>query len=109
MDSRIEHDSMGEVSIPTGALYGPQTQRAIQNFRFSARVMPGAFLKNLALIKAAAATANQSLGLLSDEKAAAIIDHALAVAGGKHLEHFPIDVFQTGSGTSTNMNMNEVL
>jgi fumarate hydratase class II len=100
---------MGEVSIPEGALYGPQTQRAIQNFRFSARVMPGAFLKNLALIKAATATANQSLGLLSDEKAAAIIDHALAIARGEHLNHFPIDVFQTGSGTSTNMNMNEVL
>ncbi|MFT7218886.1 MAG: fumarate hydratase class II [Candidatus Azotimanducaceae bacterium] len=106
---RIEHDSMGQIEVPSGALYGAQTQRAIQNFNFSGRAMPNTFIQRLALIKAAAALTNQSIGSLSSDKASAIVKHALRIAEGEFMEHFPLDVFQTGSGTSTNMNMNEVL
>ncbi|MFT6436449.1 MAG: fumarate hydratase class II [Candidatus Azotimanducaceae bacterium] len=109
VEDRIEHDSMGEIIVPADALYGAQTQRAVQNFSFSGRVMPESFLRRLALIKAAAALANQSIGLLSSDKATLIVDYAMRIAEGEYIEHFPIDVFQTGSGTSTNMNMNEVL
>lgn len=109
MGYRTEHDSMGEVQVPEEALYGAQTQRAHDNFRFSARTMPEAFITRLAIIKAAAAAANRDLGLIDPGRASAIIEHALAIAGGDHMAQFPVDVFQTGSGTSTNMNMNEVL
>lgn len=109
MKHRIEHDSMGEVKVPAEALYGAQTQRAIDNFRFSSRTMPEMFIRRLALIKAAAAEANLALDLLPKVKADTIVSQALLVASGEHMGHFPIDVFQTGSGTSTNMNMNEVL
>lgn len=109
MTHRTEHDSMGEVKVPADALYGAQTQRAIDNFQYSGRTMPEMFIRRLALIKAAAAEANLALDLLPKVKADAIISQALLVAAGEHLEHFPIDLFQTGSGTSTNMNMNEVL
>ncbi|MEX1237106.1 MAG: class II fumarate hydratase, partial [Pseudomonadales bacterium] len=109
MKHRIEHDSMGEVKVPAEALYGAQTQRAIDNFRFSSRTMPEMFIRRLALIKAAAAEANLALDLLPKVKADTIVSQALLVASGEHMDHFPIDVFQTGSGTSTNMNMNEVL
>ena len=106
---RTEYDSMGEIAVPTEALYGAQTQRAVQNFSFSGRVMPSVFIQRLALIKAASALANQSIGSLSNDKTSAIVKHALRIAEGEFMEQFPVDVFQTGSGTSTNMNMNEVL
>jgi fumarate hydratase, class II len=107
--SRTEHDSMGELEVPAEALWGAQTQRALQNFQLSDRRMPRAFLRALGRIKAAAATANGALGLLPAAIAAAITDAADAVADGQHDAQFPLDVFQTGSGTSTNMNANEVI
>jgi fumarate hydratase class II len=109
MNYRIEHDSMGEVQVPADALYGPQTQRAVDNFNFAARTMPLQFIYGLARIKSAAATANAALGSLEPDLAAAIEDAAAQVAAGKYDTQFPVGVFQTGSGTSTNMNMNEVL
>jgi fumarate hydratase class II len=109
MNYRIEHDSMGGVQVPADALYGPQTQRAVDNFNFAARTMPLQFIYGLARIKSAAATANAALGSLEPDLAAAIEDAAAQVAAGKYDTQFPVGVFQTGSGTSTNMNMNEVL
>ena len=106
---RIEHDSMGELKVPADALYGAQTQRAIDNFPISGLHLPRGFIRALGLIKAAAAEVNLSLGYLKKNQAAAIRAAALAVAQGSHDEQFPIDVFQTGSGTSTNMNANEVI
>jgi len=106
---RIEHDSMGELKVPAKALYGAQTQRAVDNFPISGMHMPRAFIRALGLIKAAAADANFLLGHLKKNQAHAIRKAALAVAGGEHDAQFPIDVFQTGSGTSTNMNANEVI
>jgi fumarate hydratase, class II len=107
--TRTEHDSMGALEVPADALWGAQTQRAVQNFTLSGRPMPRAFLRALGLIKAAAATANGELGLLPAATAQAIRGAALAVAGGEHDAQFPVDVFQTGSGTSSNMNANEVI
>lgn len=107
--TRIERDSMGEMEVPAGALYGASTQRAVLNFPISGQPMPPRFLRALALVKLAAAETNGALGLLDAAKAAAIAAAAREVADGGHLEHFPIDVYQTGSGTSTNTNMNEVL
>jgi len=106
---RIEKDSMGTLEVPARALWGAQTQRAVQNFAISGWTMPRAFLRALGLIKATAAEVNAQLGLLEPSRAEAIVSAALAVAGGAHDAHFPIDVFQTGSGTSTNMNANEVI
>lgn len=106
---RIEHDSMGELQVPADALWGAQTQRAVQNFPISKLTLPRAFIHALALIKQAAALVNARLGLLEARRAAAIAASAAEVAGGSHDRHFPIDVFQTGSGTSTNMNANEVI
>ena len=106
---RIEHDSMGELQVPADALWGAQTQRAVQNFPISGRPMPRGFIRALGLVKAAAAEANGSLGLLPERLAAAIRRAALAVADGDHDAHFPIDIYQTGSGTSSNMNANEVI
>ena len=106
---RIEHDSMGELQVPADALWGAQTQRAVQNFPVSGRPMPRAFIGALGRIKQAAARANSRLELLGAEAASAIEAAAAAVAEGRHDAHFPIDVFQTGSGTSTNMNANEVI
>jgi fumarate hydratase class II len=108
-DTRIEQDSLGEVRVPSAALYGAQTQRAVDNFHISGIPLPAEFIRALGLIKAAAARANVELGLLDPALAVGIIDAANAVAGGQHLEQFPVDVFQTGSGTSTNMNANEVI
>ncbi|MEI7037042.1 class II fumarate hydratase [Fulvimonas yonginensis] len=108
-DYRIEHDSMGELRVPADALYGAQTQRAIDNFPISGLALPREFIRALGLIKAAAASANLALGHLKKGQAAAIRKAALAVAEGRYDAHFPIDVFQTGSGTSTNMNANEVI
>jgi fumarate hydratase class II len=108
-EERIERDSMGEVRVPAGALWGAQTQRAIENFPISGRRMPRAFVRALGLVKSAAARVNADLGLLDADVAAAIERAADAVAAGEHDDQFPIDVFQTGSGTSSNMNANEVI
>ena len=106
---RMEHDSMGELKVPADALWGAQTQRAVENFPISGLAMPRQFIAALGLVKWAAAGANSELGLLTTDKAVAIQKVALAVAEGAHDEQFPIDVFQTGSGTSSNMNANEVI
>lgn len=107
--SRIERDSMGELEVPADALWGAQTQRAVQNFPLSGLRMPRAFIRALGLIKQAAAAANLELGALDAALADVIGAAALEVADGHHDAHFPIDVFQTGSGTSSNMNANEVI
>jgi fumarate hydratase class II len=106
---RVERDSMGELQVPASALWGAQTQRAVNNFPISGLRMPPAFIRALALIKWAAARTNRNLGLLPEAIAGAIESSALEVANGQHAEHFPVDVFQTGSGTSSNMNANEVI
>lgn len=106
---RIEHDSMGELQVPADALWGAQTQRAVQNFPISGQPMPRGFIRALGLIKAAAAGVNADLGLLSKSVAKVVQEAALQVAQGAHDAHFPIDVYQTGSGTSSNMNANEVI
>ncbi len=106
---RTEHDSMGEVQVPAGALYGAQTQRAVENFPVSGLTMPRPFIRALGLIKSCAAEVNAQLGQLDADTAAAIAAAADRVAHGDYDEHFPVDVFQTGSGTSTNMNANEVI
>jgi fumarate hydratase class II len=100
---------MGEIEVPEDALYGPQTQRAVENFPVSGLRMPRGFIRALGLIKAAAARVNADLGLLERPMAEAIAAAAEEVARGDHDRHFPIDVFQTGSGTSSNMNCNEVI
>lgn len=107
---RVEHDSLGEVKVPADALYGAQTQRAIDNFHISTMTMPESFIRALIEVKAAAAGANGELGLLSESQMLAIVascEQLLAMP--KLCEHFPIDVFQTGSATSSNMNANEVI
>lgn len=106
---RIEKDSLGTMEVPAEALWGAQTQRAVLNFPISGQPMPRAFIRALGLIKAAAASANHALGHLDAELSAAIVPAALAVADGAHDDAFPVDVFQTGSGTSSNMNANEVI
>ncbi len=106
---RTERDSMGELEVPVDALWGAQTQRAVNNFPISGLVMPRRFIAALGLVKWAAAGANSELGLMKPDKAAAIQKVTQAVMQGDYDEHFPIDVFQTGSGTSSNMNANEVI
>ena len=106
---RIVRDSMGPVRVPAGALYGAQTQRAVENFQVSGHRFPRSFIHVLGHIKAAAAIANRRLKLLDPRAAAAIHEAAIAVAHGRHDGQFPLDIFQTGSGTSTNMNANEVI
>jgi fumarate hydratase class II len=106
---RIERDSMGELEVPADALWGAQTQRAVNNFPISGLPLPPRFVHALGLIKWAAAKTNLELGLLGADVATAVQKAALEVAAGKHIEQFPIDVFQTGSGTSSNMNANEVI
>jgi fumarate hydratase class II len=106
---RVERDSMGELRVPARALWGAQTQRAIQNFHVSGLAMPRAFLRALGLVKWAAAGANLELGELDKVRGFAIQKAALEVAEGRHDDQFPVDVFQTGSGTSSNMNANEVI
>ena len=108
-DYRIEKDSMGEVRVPADALYAAQTQRAVENFPVSGLAMPRAVIRALGLIKAAAARANLELGLIESDMAEAVEGAANEVARGSHDRHFPVDIFQTGSGTSTNMNANEVI
>lgn len=107
--TRTERDSMGALEVPSEALWGAQTQRAINNFPISGLTMPRYFIRALGLIKGAAAATNAALGLLSRDIAEAIGSAATEVASGDHDAEFPIDVFQTGSGTSSNMNANEVI
>ena len=109
VEFRIEHDTMGEVKVPRDALWRAQTQRAVENFPISGRPLAPALVHALAQIKASAAVVNAALGVLDGERAAAIVAAADQVAAGEYDAEFPIDVFQTGSGTSTNMNANEVL
>ncbi|MDF1628451.1 MAG: class II fumarate hydratase [Alcanivoracaceae bacterium] len=105
---RTEKDSLGEVQVPTDALWGAQTQRAVNNFTVS-RPLPNRFIRAIALIKDCAAKVNCDLGLLAADKAAAISRAATRIAAGEFADQFPVDVFQTGSGTSSNMNLNEVI
>jgi fumarate hydratase, class II len=107
--TRIEHDSMGEVEVPADALWGAQTQRALRNFQISGERLPRDLIGALASIKGSAAVVNGELGVLPADLASAIHDAAAEVARGEHDDDFPIDVFQTGSGTSSNMNFNEVI
>ena len=106
---RIEHDTMGEVKVPVDALYRAQTQRAVENFPISGKGLEPAHIHALAQVKKAAAKANAELGIISQERADAIVAAADQVIAGDHDDQYPIDVFQTGSGTSSNMNTNEVL
>jgi len=106
---RIEHDTMGEVRVPINAMWRAQTQRAVENFPISGRGLERAQIRALGLLKGACAQVNKDLGLLAPEKADAIIAAAGEIADGLHDDQFPIDVFQTGSGTSSNMNANEVI
>ena len=106
---RIEHDTMGEVRVPVNALYGAQTQRAVENFPISGKGLESTQIAALARIKKAAALANKELGTLDGAIADAIAQAADQVAAGAHDGEFPVDTYQTGSGTSSNMNMNEVL
>jgi fumarate hydratase class II len=106
---RVERDSMGELRVPAWALWGAQTQRAVQNFPLSGLRLPRGFIRALGLVKWAAAGANVELGELDKVRGFAIQKAALEVAEGRHDAHFPVDVFQTGSGTSSNMNANEVI
>lgn len=106
---RTEHDTMGQINVPADALYGAQTQRAINNFQISNLQMPTKFIHSVAHIKKAAAQSNQQLGLLDNDIAKAIIEASESIIAGNYSDQFPIDVFQTGSGTSTNMNVNEVI
>src|SRR4051795_1381335 len=108
-DFRTEHDSMGEVQVPSEALWRAQTQRAVENFPISGTPLEPALIHAIGQVKAAAARVNGKLGVLEAEPASAIETAARAVADGEHDDAFPIDVFQTGSGTSSNMNANEVI
>jgi fumarate hydratase class II len=106
---RVEHDTMGEVHVPADALWAAQTQRAVENFPISGRGLERAQIRAFGLVKAACARVNAQLAVLDGELAAAIASAADEVSAGRHDEHFPVDVFQTGSGTSSNMNANEVI
>src|SRR5437868_3172798 len=107
--TRLEKDSMGEMVVPESALYGASTQRAVLNFPISGYRFDRSFIRALGLIKWAAAQANHDLGLLDAHRAAFIVQAAEEVVEGKLDSHFPLDIFQTGSGTSTNTNANEVI
>ncbi|WP_454254561.1 class II fumarate hydratase [Pseudomonas sp. Marseille-Q8238] len=107
--TRIEHDSMGELAVPLDALYGAQTQRAVNNFPVSGQRMPAAFIRALILAKTAAARANVDLEQISPAQGDAIVTACQELLAGDFMQHFPVEVFQTGSGTSSNMNANEVI
>src|SRR4051812_39840264 len=109
MEFRIERDTMGEVQVPVDALWRAQTQRAVANFPISGQRLEPAHIHALAQIKGAAAAVNADLGVLDRSVAGAIVAAAAEVAEGRHDDQFPVDVFQTGSGTSSNMNANEVI
>src|SRR5207247_2238323 len=107
--TRVERDSMGEMQVPADAYYGASTQRAVLNFPISGQAMPRRFIRALGMVKRAAAQTNRELGLLPRRRARAIAAAAQEVIDGKLDDQFPIDVYQTGSGTSTNTNANEVI
>ena len=107
--TRIEKDSMGPIDVPSDKLWGAQTQRSLEHFRISSEKMPTALIHALAQTKRAAASVNMDLGLLPAERANAIIAAADEVLADKHAPEFPLSIWQTGSGTQTHMNMNEVL
>ncbi len=109
MEYRIESDSMGEVRVPAGKFYGAQTQRSLENFKIGGEVFPSSFIRAMAIVKKASAQANNRLGSLDQKKADAIVAAADEVISGKLDAHFPLVVWQTGSGTQTNMNVNEVV
>ena len=109
MEYRIEHDTMGEVKVPAEHLWGAQTQRSYENFRIGTEKMPGEIVRAFAYLKKAAALANKELGTVDGKIADAIADAADDVLAGKYPDEFPLAVWQTGSGTQSNMNMNEVL
>src|ERR1700760_398278 len=109
VDTRTEHDSMGDIEVPKDALWRAQTQRAVENFPISGGTLEPSHIVAMARVKKAAARINAEIGIIDDEKAKAISTAADAIIGGEHHDAFPIDVFQTGSGTSSNMNINEVL
>lgn len=106
---RIEKDSMGPIEVPADQLWGAQTQRSLEHFRISSEKMPPALIHALAMTKRAAASVNMDLGLLPAERGQAIIQAADEVLADRHPDEFPLSIWQTGSGTQTNMNMNEVL
>ena len=106
---RIEHDTMGDVKVPKNALYAAQTQRAVENFPISGNTITPHHIAALGHIKRAAALANLELGVIDEATSKAIVTAADEVIAGKHNDEFPIDIFQTGSGTSSNMNTNEVI
>jgi fumarate hydratase class II len=106
---RVEHDSMGQVQVPAHALWRAQTQRAVENFPISGSTLEHSHIQAIAHVKAAAAKVNADLGVVEQDMADAVVAAADEIVSGRHLDHFPVDVFQTGSGTSSNMNMNEVL
>src|SRR5216684_8782112 len=108
-DFRIEKDSMGEMRVPRDAYYGAQTQRAVENFPISPLRFPRSFIRAIGMIKRSAAQVNQDLGLLDEKTAGAIKKAAQEVVDGRWDDQFVLDIFQTGSGTSTNMNANEVI
>src|ERR1700753_869914 len=108
-DVRMERDTFGEIAVPNARLWGAQTQRSLQNFRISTEKQSPELITALAVIKRAAAEVNQGLGVLDEAKAKAIIQAADEIIEGKHPEEFPLAVWQTGSGTQTNMNLNEVI
>src|SRR3989442_12998847 len=109
MAAHIERDTFGPIEVPAERLWGAQTQRSLQNFRIGSEKMPPALIKALAQVKRAAAQVNMDLRVLDSKKGRAIIEAADEVIAGKHDGEFPLSVWQTGSGTQTNMNMNEVL
>src|SRR3954454_12304622 len=108
-ETRTEHDTMGDIEVPVGAMWGASTQRASNNFRISGSPVSAEIIRSLGLIKASAAKANSDLGVIDEATALAVSSAALSIWAGEHADQFPIDRFQTGSGTSTNMNVNEVI
>ncbi|MDP2073669.1 lyase family protein, partial [Hydrogenophaga sp.] len=109
MKTRIERDTMGEVAVPAERLWGAQTQRSLQNFDISGERQPRELIRALAHVKRASAVVNHALGLQDEKKTGAIVTAADEVIAGQHEAEFPLVVWQTGSGTQTNMNLNEVL
>ncbi|MEK6425883.1 MAG: lyase family protein, partial [Burkholderia gladioli] len=106
---RMERDTFGEIAVPDARLWGAQTQRSLQNFKISTEKQSPELIHALALIKRAAASVNRELGVLAEDKAGAIVAAADEIIAGRHPEEFPLAVWQTGSGTQTNMNLNEVI
>src|SRR5690606_15261467 len=109
MEYRIERDTMGEVKVPADKLWGAQTQRSLQNFAISTETMPEELIKAFAILKRSCAIVNNKLGKLHDDKAKAIVTVADEIIEGKHSGEFPLKIWQTGSGTQSNMNLNEVI